>query len=305
MQTLTELLVKRAEFIQSIRSFMKAQGILEVDTPLLGKRTVTDPHIQSIATRCGRYLQTSPEFFMKRLLSQGVGDCFQLNKAFRAEECGRKHSHEFTLLEWYRLGFNLPELMQEVARLMTYLLGVDKFDYITYQALFLRELQIDPFETSLKEVTMLAKKHIDINMQSEDIDDWLDLLLTHLIEPSLGMNRPVFLYAYPPSQAALARLSIHQQTTVAERFELYYKGVELANGFDELTDFQQQLQRFNEDNLYRAQIGLSTVELDEDFLAALGKGLPAAAGVAVGVDRLMMLKWQHDSLAEVIPFYHG
>lgn len=292
----------RARLLSDIRRFFADRQVLEVDTPLVAPCTVTDPHIESIALAEGGFLQTSPEYFMKRLLASGVPDCYQLGKVFRADEKGRKHNPEFTLLEWYRVGFDLEQLMQEVETLMHVLLGTGACEYLSYQAAFESRLGFDPLSCRLETARQAASRHMDLDMKEAPLDDWLHALMSHVIEPSLGMDAPVFLYDYPKSQASLACTRENDRgQEVAARFELYFKGLELANGFHELTDQTTQRARFDADNVSRTEAGLSTMTLDEAFLAALPT-LPACSGVAIGIDRLLMLKCQADSIEQVISF---
>lgn len=295
-------LQQRALMNQTIRQFFAERGVLEVETPILGKAGVTDPHIESIQT-ADRYLQTSPEYFMKRLLAAGSGDIYQLGKVFRKEELGRFHHTEFTLLEWYRLGFSQWDLIKEVEQLIEQLLGPQQFDYISYRELFEEYLGINPLAAECEELASLVKQHIDICMNDATKDDWLNLLLSHLLEPKLKQRGAVFLYGYPPSQAVLANTVIDKRgDCIAERFELYIQGLELANGFHELSDAEQQLQRFEQDNRLREQMGLQTVDIDHHLIAALTAGLPDCSGVALGIDRILMLKHHAKAIDEVLSF---
>lgn len=287
---------------QQIRQFFLQRNVLEVETPILGAAGVTDPYIESLQAD-SLYLQTSPEYFMKRLLVGGSGDIYQLGKVFRKEEIGRLHHIEFSLLEWYRLGFDQWDLMTELADLIEQLLGFNHFEHLSYHVLFEEYLGINPHTATLEQLSFEAKQHINIEMPRATKDDWLNLLLSHLIEPELKKRGPVFVYDYPPSQAVLAATAVDEAGhTVAERFELYIHGIELANGFHELTDASQQRQRFEQDNQLRQQMGLSPVTLDENLLAALEVGLPPCAGVAVGLDRLLMLLLGSKSIDEVLSF---
>ena len=297
-----QALQARARMYQQIRDFFLQRDVLEVETPMLGAASVTDPYIESLQTG-DAYLQTSPEYFMKRLLVGGSGDIYQLGKVFRKEEIGRFHHTEFSLLEWYRLGFDQWDLMAELADLIEQLLGFSHFDYLSYQNLFQEYLGIDPHSASLEDLRFEAKQHINIEMPRASKDDWLNLLLSHLIEPELKKRGPVFVYGYPTSQAVLAATSTDESgNCVAERFELYIHGIELANGFHELTDAKQQRLRFEQDNQLRLQMGLRPVAIDENLIAALEVGLPPCSGVAVGVDRLLMLKLGSSAIDEVLSF---
>lgn len=291
----------RAEFYKLIRAFFHERKVLEVETPLLAKASITDPYIEPLLTQQGLHLQTSPEYAMKKLLAAGAGDIYQLCKAFRKEEHGVRHRQEFTMLEWYRLGFDQWDLMAEVADLVEALLGVSHFEHTSYRQLFLNQLGIDPMTISNAELISHATDCIDVDMPNASRDDWLNLLLSHLIEPELASDSPVFVYDYPPSQAALAKINHDEQgAKVAERFELYYKGLELCNGYHELVDVAEQKMRFHADNQQRLAMGLDAMPIDYELLAAMEQGLPACAGVAVGIDRLLMLKLKSHDIADVL-----
>jgi len=303
-----EKLRLRARLLANVRRFFAEREVLEVETPLLYPATVTDPLLHSFATRytgpgapAGRtlYLQTSPEFAMKRLLAAGSGPIYQLGKAFRDGEAGRRHNPEFTLLEWYRPGFTLAELMAEVDALVRQIVGASlalgSTQYLSYADAFIRYVGINPHTASVSALRQCATQHgitPPPGLTDEMRDGWLDLLLTHLIEPQLGRPydtlAPLFLFDYPPSQAALARIR-PGNPAVAERFELYIQGLELANGYHELGDAAEQRRRFEADRVTRQAAGLSVSPLDERLLAALEAGLPACCGVALGMDRLIML----------------
>lgn len=296
-------LAQRAQMYQRIRDFFAQRDVLEVDTPLLAPSSVTDPYIESLPAGEGKWLQTSPEYFMKRLLADDSGDIFQICKAFRKEEIGRRHNEEFTLLEWYRLDFDIWDLMDEMADLIEYLLGLHHFEHKSYAAVFEEYLGFNPFTIPLQQLIFEAKEQIDISMEDASRDDWLNLLMSHLIEPHLGQHAPVFIYDYPPSQASLARVGLDEGgIEVAARFELYYQGLELANGYHELADMVQQKQRFHQDNMQRVKMGLTPMPVDYALLAALESGLPDCSGVALGLDRLLMLRMQKKDIAEVLSF---
>lgn len=305
-----KLLQQRAELLQQLREFFRQRDVLEVEMPLLSRYSVTDPHLDVISTLdpCSAgpdpfYLQTSPEYAMKRLLAAGSGAIYSLGKAFRLGERGSRHNPEFTLLEWYRPGFDHLALMKEVEELVKQVLGKPSCQYVSYREAFQQFLSIDPHECELSQLKTLASQSIDCQMESDSCDDWLNLLLAEVIEPELGKDEPTFLYDYPASQAALAKIAEDSQgQRVAQRFELYIEGVELANGYYELTDWQEQQQRFKQDRLLRQNLGKDDREGDPRLLAALQQGLPECAGVALGVDRLLMLKTGEPSIANVISF---
>lgn len=305
------LIQRRARMLQQLRAFFAQRAMLEVETPVLARTTVTAPHIDSVPAfpdAQGGYLQTSPEYFMKRLLAAGSGAIYQVCKVFRAGEAGRYHNPEFTMLEWYRPGFDQHALMNEVDELVREILADDvtlaDTLKLSYRELFQDCLQLDPFQASVPELQRLAGQHqIEIvSHDGLDRDGWLDLLLTHLVEPQLPDNRPVFIYDYPATQAALARLHQVGDVSVASRFELYLNGMELANGYHELADIDQQRQRFERDRQQRQQQGLTVPDIDEKFLSALQSGLPDCAGVALGLDRLLMIATGVDDIRKVISF---
>lgn len=289
----------RAELLADLRAFFARRGVLEVETPLLSRSTVTDPALAPIP--CGdRWLQTSPEYAMKRLLADGSGPIFQVCKAFRGGEAGPRHNPEFTLLEWYRPGYDLRDLMAEVAELVCELLDERPVRYVAYRELFEAAVGLDPHRASADELESCARQRVDYAGGAESRDTWLDLLMSHVIQPSLA--DVVLVYDYPASQAALARLRPDGEIPVAERFELFLDGVELANGYRELTDAVEQRRRFEADNAVLATRGEPPRPLDEQLLAALESGLPDCAGVALGLDRLLMLKLGAGSLADVLAF---
>ena len=308
-------LQQRAAIIQQIRAFFYARDVMEVDTPALSHASVSDVNLRAFCTEfhdpgspqpLTLYLQTSPEFAMKRLLCAGSGAIFQLSKAFRNEEAGRWHNPEFTMLEWYRPGFDHFKLMDEVAALVLPILGLSGAQRLTYQQAFLQVLDCDPITVSLSALQDLCGQlgYTELAERESDKDVLLNLLFSQHIEPAISHDQACFVYDFPASQAALARLNPNDPR-VAERFELYYRGVELANGFHELSDPQEQRQRFLQDNVKRQQQGLPQVAVDEFFLAALASGLPACAGVALGVDRLVMLALGCEQVAEVLAFSYS
>jgi lysyl-tRNA synthetase class 2 len=305
---------QRAEVLADIRAFFAQRGVMEVETPLLSARGATDPHLESFCTRyvgpgaaAGRpaYLQTSPEFAMKRLLAAGSGAIYQICKAFRNGEAGRLHNPEFTMVEWYRPGFDYLALMAEVDELLRVVLNTPPAARISYTAAFSQYLQLDAHSASSAQMRACAAERgimVSDAALGDDRDAWLSLLWTHLIEPSLGDGgRPLFVYDYPPSLAMLARVR-PEIPAVAERFELYIDGVELANGFHELQDAAEQRRRFEENRRLRRESGMEDMAVDERLLAALAEGLPACSGVALGLDRLLLLKTGVEDLREVLAF---
>lgn len=303
----------RARLLARIREFFRDAGVLEVETPSASICASTDPALESLATRYAGpgspqgltlYLQTSPEFAMKRLLAAGSGPIYQICKVFRDGERGRLHNPEFTLLEWYRPDFDYHRLMGEVAELVQAVLGTPMgLERSTYAELFHRHLGLDPHGAALEELRecAVAQGVAPDNATALSRDDWLNLLLSHCIEPDLGRGRLSFVYDYPPSQAALARIR-SGSCSVAERFELYLEGRELANGFQELTDAASQRRRFEADLARRARNAQAVPPLDERLLAALEAGLPECAGVAVGLDRLLMVLTGARHIDQVLTF---
>lgn len=306
-----ENLRKRADIISRIRNFFAERGVWEVETPLLSHATVTDPHILSIVAPFKKlgsesekicYLQTSPEYAMKRLLAAGSGSIFQITKAFRQGEVGRLHNPEFTMLEWYRLGFDHHALMDEMDQLLQTVLQLPPAVKMSVAEVYQHYVGVNPHTDSVEDLKKCAEQRItSLPDMAQDKNSWLDLLFTHCIEPQLGRDAPLFLYDYPVSQAALARIRF-ENPPVASRFELYFKGVELANGFHELQNATEQRKRFENDLMYRDSQGVSRVPVDERFLAALEQGLPDCAGVALGIDRLMMLALGGKAISEGLSF---
>ncbi len=296
------MLQKRAALLRDIREFFFDKNVMEVDVPVLGFSTVTDPHIQSFRT-AHFFLQTSPEFYMKRLLSEGVDDIYYLGKAFRQEEIGAKHSPEFTLLEWYRLGWNEQQLIDDVLLLIQMLDKSVVPQKLSYGKAFESVVGVNPYNCSVESLKHIAQEKLDIDWQDTQINTWLDLLFTHLVEPSFK-DELVVIYDFPTSQCALARLgqSECRSYPVAKRFEVYWKGIELANGYHELTDVTEQRTRFKSDNKIRKAMELPEIKVDEDLLGALDKGLPECAGVALGVDRLLMCLENKNDISTVMPF---
>lgn len=300
-------LVFRSQFIQKIRQFFADRDVLEVETPLLYHTSATDPHLQSfvVDAPCDlptQYLLTSPEFPMKRLLAAGSGCIYQISKAFRAEPESRLHNPEFTILEWYRVGFDLGQLMEETDELLQSILLTPKADRMSYQQAFERYLNVDPHQASCETLANCAYQrgwHIEVNADHTNRDFWLYLLLSHGIEPHLGQQKPLFLYDFPASQAALAKIK-PGNPPVAARFEVYYRGIELANGYHELTDPLEQKRRFDLDNLERQRQGLTVMPDDTLLIAALEQGLPECSGIALGIDRLLMLAAGATSIHEIM-----
>lgn len=296
----------RAQILAKIRHFFADRQVMEVETPALGRYTTTDKHIKSIAIQDPLqgdfYLQTSPEFAMKRLLAAGSGDIYQICKSFRAQEQGSKHNPEFTMLEWYRLGFDHHRLMEEVDELVRLVLHTPPAARITYRQLFLTYCTLDIHECCDEDLQQKIRVQGWMDaVESLDRDTCLQLLMSHCIEPQLGFSAPVLVLDFPKSQAALARLS-QTSPPVAQRFELYICGNEIANGFHELSDADEQQSRFLQEQQHRRANNDPVPLMDPQFLAALRHGLPNCAGVALGIDRLVMLAAKSQHIHEVLTF---
>ena len=301
----------RAELLAATRNFFAARGVLEVDTPALVHHAVTDRHIHSAQVQlpghgAALFLHTSPEYAMKRLLAAGSGDIYQIAHVFRGDEASRLHNAEFTLVEWYRCGYSMQQLMHEVAQLAALLLQLPcdaPFECLSYQQAFQRALDCDPLTASDTALRALAlRQRLDPQLAARcGRDELLDWLMGSVVGPGLGLDRLCFVHRYPASQAALARLD-PQDARVALRFELYCRGVELANGFEELCDPATQRQRFELDCSQRLSAGLAAPSLDEALLSALEAGLPAVSGVALGFERLLMLRLGASHIEQVLAF---
>lgn len=312
-----QILRARAALLLRLREFFATRDILEVETPVLSRAASTELHLDSFATRYHGaqyqadnclYLHTSPEYPMKRLLAAGAGSIFQIAKVFRDGESGSRHNPEFTLLEWYRVGFDKWQLMIEVERLMDSVLPQcvvrQPTQYLSYREALSRYAQVDPHRATREELADCGVSHgVNAGSGTENFtrNIWLDLLMSHIVGPQLGQDGLTFIYDYPADQASLAQVR-PGEPPLAERFELYIKGMELANGFCELADPVEQRQRFERDNAARGARDLPVMPLDEHLLAALEHGLPPCAGVALGVDRLLMLITGARSIREVLAF---
>ncbi|HCH23027.1 MAG TPA: elongation factor P lysine(34) lysyltransferase [Oceanospirillaceae bacterium] len=309
------MLLARARLLAQLRAFFAQRDVLEVDTPVLSHHGVSDPHIDSIAAKfvpdgapAGdvMHLMSSPEYAMKRLLVQGSGCIYQVAKAFRNGEAGRRHNPEFTMLEWYRVGYDLEQLMAEVAQLLDLLLlpALPHLDwqFLSYEQAFVQTLGVNPMLMHDAELQTLAQQHVDMSMPAvTPRDTWLDLLMSHCVEPALPPA--CFVYNYPASQAALARVVVDGNGhLVARRFEVYVQGMELANGYHELADADEQAKRFAEDN--QTRVAMDKVEMPADLrlVAALQHGLPDCSGVAMGLERILMLAHGKQHIAEVLAF---
>jgi lysyl-tRNA synthetase class 2 len=306
-----ETLRSRAALLARVREFFAARRVLEVETPILSRATVTDVHLASLATRIaghgGDYwLQTSPEYAMKRLLAAGSGDIYQIQRVFRDGEIGANHNPEFTMIEWYRVGFDDRALMDEVEALLVELLGPRleaPAERVTYRAAIARIVGLDPYTAPVATLYEFARTRLgDVPHDlADDRDACLDLLMGAIVGPTLGHGRITFVHDYPATQAALARL-LPGEPPVAARFEAYVDGLELCNGFHELADAAEQRRRFEADLAQRRARSLPTPPIDERLLGAISHGLPDCAGVALGFDRVVMLATRAARIRDVLAF---
>lgn len=305
-----DVLRQRAALFQTIRNFFQQRDVLEVDTPILGRFGVTDLHLENLETTISCFphqrfqLQTSPEYAMKRLLAAHGQSIYQLGKVFRDDEVGRFHNPEFTMLEWYRINFTMQDLIDEVVTLLRDVLGAREVHQTTYNALFLKHLNLDPLNASVEELQncLIKDERIsDLVKRETDKDTLLQLAMSLVIEPQLNKSAITVVERFPASQAALAQLDTEDER-MALRFEVYVGGIELANGYQELTHAQHQQLRFDQDNHLRKQFGKETKPADFRLLKALDAGMPNCSGVALGFDRLLMLVTGISDIRQVLPF---
>ncbi len=319
-----EVLLERALMLKNIRAFFDGKGVIEVETPLLSHSATTDPHLESLWSRFAEqkcYLNTSPEYAMKRLLAQWKQPVYQVCKAFRDDELGTNHNPEFTMLEWYRPNFSMQQLMDELAELVGTLCrlsslftgGVPVFERLSYQQAFEKCTGINPHRATATDCYQFAlSNNIEIpqglgdgSALKDDVDEWLDWLLLQCVFPTFSKQGFTFLCDYPVSQCALAKIADAEPPSggrVAKRFELFFGEVELANGFYELTDGEEQLQRFKKENSLRQKSGGAAATIDDNFIAALDYGLPDCSGVALGLDRLLMVLANRTRINQVLSF---
>jgi len=311
----------RAVLNARIRCFFAERSVTEVETPVLSVAGNTDPNIASFPLHFSgrtdgaprtRWLRTSPEHALKRLLAAGFGDCYELGRVFRDGEAGGRHNPEFTMLEWYRLGYDHRTLIRETAAMVDAALALvgrsAELVEVGYHELYRQRLGIDP-HTSTQIEMREALGNVDIDPAGLTRDDWLDLLMTHRLQPAFPIGQLLAIHDYPASQCALARVRggdrSHDGIPVAERFEMYLGPLEIANGYHELADADEQARRFDKDLRLRARRDGATPPRDEHLLAALGVGLPDCAGVAMGVDRLLMAMLGTNRIADVLAFDFG
>lgn len=304
-----EVLRDRAELLGQARAFFAARKVIEVDCPMLGRAAPIDLHIEVMRVEAGRgevgFLHTSPEYGMKRLLALGMGDIYQIGHVFRSGEIGPLHNPEFTMAEWYRMGISFRDLIEETLAFIRLFLGDLSTRYLRYRDALIQYAGIDYVVASKGDLLACAKRQgIDLQQDAEewDRDTLLQLLVSFLVEPHLGNEQIDVLYDFPASQSALAQVQQLDDEAVAMRFEVYRKGIELANGYQELTDPVEQRRRLEKAIEARAAVGKDPLRIDERFLKALEEGLPDCCGVAVGFDRLMLLRHNKEALGDVLPF---
>ncbi len=296
---------RRAELLARIRDYFRCRDVLAVDTPILGTGTVTDPNIESVAVGRAAWLQTSPEYFMKRLLAGGYPDIYAIARVIRAGETGRRHLAEFTLVEWYRRDFGLEAIIQDTLALTRHVIK-GRFDapaeIIDYAEAMRRHVGVDPFDAAVADLALAANADARLRQAlDDDRDAWLDLLMATVVAPRFPAGRLTVVRHYPVGQAALAR-RCPMNPTVADRFELFAGDLELANGYVELTDPAELAARMDADLAVRAQRARCAVPRDRRLLAAMEAGLPDCAGVALGLERLQMLADGSDDIRNVVTF---
>lgn len=308
------MLRERAALLHQIRGFFARRGVLEVDTPVLSAYTTPEVQIESFVSQFqgpgaaqGRalYLHTSPEFCMKRLLAAGSGPIYQITKVFRQGEWGRVHNPEFCLLEWYQPDFCVEQMIAEIRELLTAVLQTSAAEIITYRALFQREMKLDPWLISMEELHLQAQNHGVDSRCCDHKDELLELMLATCLQPRLGWSKPCIVTDFPLSQATYAKAVDDGEFAVAQRFECFVNGVELGNGYGEISQAQELAQRMAQENHKRLEKGQSSIPLDPYLLAALNQGKVGGTGMALGLDRLLMVKLGKSNLAEVLSFDFG
>lgn len=302
------ILKDRAGMFEKARHFFSSRKVLEVDCPAISPYASVDVHIDLIRayglSATTNYLHSSPEYGMKKLLAEGIGDIYQLSHVFRDNESSMRHSPEFTMAEWYRLGISFTSMIEETVDFIRLFIGEIPFSKMSYREVFKKYAGIDYVKATEEELLdYLEERGIDPyqNIEEEGKDALLNIILGVVIQPQLGQKEIFVLQYFPASQSALAQTKKKRDELVAERFEVFYKGLELANGYHELANAEEQLERLIQSNTIREKLGKDTLPIDEGFIKALEKGLPDCCGVAVGFDRLMMLRHQKEDIADVIP----
>lgn len=310
-----EDLIKRSKIITNIRLFFSEKNIMEVETPMLSQSTTTDINLIPFKTnyfisnsnnnvrKIKLWLITSPEYHMKRLLAAGSGSIYQICRSFRNQEYGRYHNPEFTMLEWYEISCSMKKFIKKIDSFFQKVLNFKKSDKISYQKIFIKFLKIDPLSTNLSELRQCCKKFKLENLiyLENDLNKLIEILFTLKIQPFLGKEKPLFVYHFPVEQALLAAKNI-EDNRISERFEIFFKGIELGNGFYELTDYNEQKKRFMKENKEILSMNLPKRKIDDYFLNAINYGLPNCSGIAIGLDRLIMIALNKKSLDQVISF---
>jgi lysyl-tRNA synthetase class 2 len=306
LEPTVDLLRDRAALLKKARAFFEERNVLEVDCCALGPRAAIDSNIDvisaTVSVREVGFLHTSPEYAMKRLLAKGSGDIYYLGHVFRQGEIGRVHNPEFAMAEWYRIGISFAQMIDETCQFLSLFLGKLPIRLISYREAFREYVGIDYTAAPLSEIERAAAQFSPSPTATWDRSSYIHFLLTHAIEPHLGRGELTVLTDYPPLEAALAQVVKKNGEEVAERFEIYHEGVELANGYHELADTSELRRRFNEENEIRRSLSKETYLLDEAFLTAMQRGFPECCGVSVGFDRALMLRHKAEALARVLPF---
>lgn len=305
----------RARVYARIRTFFAERNVLEVETPILSAAANTEPNIESFSVHFSgplpenapreRWLRTSPEFALKRLLVEGIGDCYELGRVFRDGEAGRRHNPEFTMLEWYRLGWAHRQLAEETCDLIAHIASPGRRlrrQSHSYRSLYYHAFGFDPFTASLETLQAPLADHTIHGADSLSRDDWLDLLMSHRLQHEFAPDTLTVIHDFPPSQCALARISGQGDDAVAERFELYWGDAELANGYHELSDASEQRARFENDNRRRRTRGQRELPIDQALLKAMQRGLPDCAGVALGIERLLMRLANTQAITDILAY---
>ncbi|CAL4043782.1 Elongation factor P--(R)-beta-lysine ligase [Buchnera aphidicola (Takecallis arundicolens)] len=308
------ILSRRASIISSIRNFFLKKNILEVETPIMTQYTVTDYHLVPFKIVYNRnnfhdidinnWLITSPEYHMKRLLSYDIGSIYQICRVFRNEEVGNLHNCEFSMLEWYQPYYNMFDMMESIESLLQLIFDFQACERISYKDIFMEVLSINPLNISMKEAYSVLKKinHEHLIKKKNTVIDLLNLIFLIVIQPNLGLKNPIFVYHYPENQAMLARINKFD-LRISDRFELFFKGIELGNGFCELVNSVEQKKRFDLENMYREREKIPKIEIDMRFLTALdNKYMPYCSGVALGIDRIIMIICNINKINEVLTF---
>ncbi|WP_343154770.1 elongation factor P--(R)-beta-lysine ligase [Buchnera aphidicola (Pseudoregma panicola)] len=307
-------LIYRSKILFKIRKFFNNLNIIEVDTPMLSRHAVPDCNIKcfktkyydnSIKNNIDLWMIPSPEYHMKRLLSLKIGSIYQICHSFRDEEFGKYHNPEFTILEFYIINCNMFKFIKKIDFFFQKIFNFKKSEIFSYKEIFIKFLNIDPFESNkedlVKKIIYLEHFHLIKNLKFLYKKDLLEILFLIGIEKNLGKDRPIFIYHFPSDQSLSSSIN-KKNNNLANRFEVFFKGIEIANGFNELIDRKEQENRFNNENSIRKKIGLEKVKLDNFFLDALSKGIPKCSGVAIGIDRIIMIKLKKDNISQVIPF---